>query len=157
VRVCLAHFGGAGDWTRYLDRPRHSATDMPNKSWLAEILDMLRSGKYPNLWTDISYTLYASDEHLYLLKVLLSDPRVSSRVLFGSDFYVVENAELEERRRSVRLRSVLGEDLFDTIARENRRRFLGETQPESDTEQKEQSGSARRRTRGVLQLPHAEL
>jgi uncharacterized protein len=87
---------------------------------------MLRSGQYPNLWTDVSYTLYANDEHVYLLKALLSDPRVSSRVLFGSDFYVVENAELEERRRSVRLRAVLGEELFNTIARENPRRFLGE-------------------------------
>jgi len=126
LRVCLAHFGGAGDWTRYLDNPWHSATDIAKKSWLAKILDMLRSDTYPNLWTDISYTLYANDEHVYLLKVLLSDPRVSSRVLFGSDFYVVENAELEERRRSVRLRAVLGEELFDTIARENPKRFLGE-------------------------------
>jgi predicted TIM-barrel fold metal-dependent hydrolase len=127
LRICLAHFGGAGDWTRYLDNPWHSGTDTSKKSWLAKILDMLRSENYPNLWTDISYTLYANDEHVYLLKVLLSDPRVSSRVLFGSDFYVVENAELEERRRSVRLRAVLGEDVFDTIARENPKRFLGET------------------------------
>jgi hypothetical protein len=81
----------------------------------------------PRLGSKTSYTLYAGDEHVYLLKVLLSDPRVSIRVLFGSDFYVVENAELDERRRSVRLRSVLGEDLFNTIARENPSRFLGET------------------------------
>jgi len=127
LRICLAHFGGAGDWTRYLDNPWHSGTDASKKSWLAKILDMLRSGKYPNLWTDISYTLYANDEHVYLLKVLLSDRGVTARVLFGSDFYVVENAELEERRRSVRLRAVLGEELFNTVARENPRRFLGET------------------------------
>jgi predicted TIM-barrel fold metal-dependent hydrolase len=127
LRVCLAHFGGAGDWTRYLDHPWHPATDIANKSWLAKILDMLREGKYPNLWTDISYTLYANDEHVYLLKVLLSDPKVSSRVLFGSDFYVVENAELEERRRSVRLRAMLGEELFNTIAHQNPNTFLGQT------------------------------
>jgi len=126
LRVCLAHFGGAGDWTRYLDRPWDATKDVADPSWLTKILGMLRSGRYPNLWTDVSYTLYANDEHVYLLRALLSDPRVSSRVLFGSDFYVVENAELEERRRSVRLRAVLGEELFDTIARENPRRFLGE-------------------------------
>jgi predicted TIM-barrel fold metal-dependent hydrolase len=126
LRICLAHFGGAGDWRSYLDRPWHSGGDTAKKSWLAKILDMLRSGKYPNLWTDISYTLYANDEHVYLLKVLLSDPKVSNHVLFGSDFYVVENAELEERRRSVRLRAVLGEQVFSTLARENPRRFLGE-------------------------------
>jgi uncharacterized protein len=130
LRICLAHFGGAGDWTRYLDKPWHSTTDPATKSWLAKILDMLRSKKYPGLWTDVSYTLYANDEHVYLLKALLSDPRVSSRVLFGSDFYVVENAELEERRRSVRLRAVIGEELFNTIARQNPREFLGETRPQ---------------------------
>ena len=80
---------------------------------------MLRSGDYPNLWTDISYTVFADDEYVYLLKTLLSDPRVSARVLFGSDFYVVESARLEERRRSVRIRAVLGEELFDTIARDH--------------------------------------
>jgi predicted TIM-barrel fold metal-dependent hydrolase len=126
LRLCLAHFGGAGDWTRYLDHPWDATKDVADPSWLTKILSMLRSGTYPNLWTDVSYTLYASDEHVYLLKALLSDPRVSSRVLFGSDFYVVENAELEERRRSVRLRAVLGEELFNTIARDNPRRFLGE-------------------------------
>ena len=125
LRVCLAHFGGHHDWKGYLDKPWHSGTGL-EKSWLAKILDMIRSGDYPGLWTDISYTMYANDEHVYLLKVLLSDPSVAGRVLFGSDFYVVENAELEERRRSVRIRAVLGEALFDVIARSNPREFLGE-------------------------------
>jgi uncharacterized protein len=124
LRVCLAHFGGERDWNRYLDRPWHSGTDQ-EKSWLAKILDRIRLGKFPGLWTDISYTLYADDEHVYLLKVLLSDPKVSERVLFGSDFYVVENAELEERRRSVRIRALLGEPLFEQIACANPQRFLG--------------------------------
>ncbi len=127
LRVCLAHFGGAGDWTSYLDRPCHSGMDDSTKSWLAKIADMLRDGRYPNLQTDISYTLFANDEHLYLLKVLLCDPRISSRVLFGSDFYVVENAEAEERRRSVRLRALLGDELVKTIAQDNPNEYLGTT------------------------------
>jgi hypothetical protein len=60
-----------------------------------------------------------------LLKVLLSDDRVRARVFFGSDFYVVRNAKLEERRRSVRIRAVLGEDVWRTIAEDNPREFLG--------------------------------
>jgi len=59
--------------------------------------------------------------------VLLCDPRISSRVLFGSDFYVVESAELEERRRAVRLRALLGDDLFKTIAQDNPNEYLGTT------------------------------
>jgi predicted TIM-barrel fold metal-dependent hydrolase len=123
LRICLAHFGGAGDWDSYLNHPWDG--DVDNMSWLAKILDMIRSGRYPNLWTDISYTIFADDEYVYLLKVLLADARVAERVLFGSDFYVVENAQLEERHRAVRVRAVLGEDLFDTIARDNPVRYLG--------------------------------
>lgn len=125
LRVCLAHFGGAGDWASYLDHPWQSGMDDSKKSWLAKIIDMLKSELYPNLWTDISYTLFANDEYLYLLQVLLSDPRIRSRVLFGSDFYVVENAELEERRRSLRIRAVLGEQLFRTISQANPNTYLG--------------------------------
>jgi hypothetical protein len=99
--------------------------DDSKKSWLAKITDMIRSGEHPNLWTDISYTLFADDENVYLLKVLLCDPRISSRVRFGSDFYVAENAELEERRRSVRLRALIGDELFKTIAQANPARYLG--------------------------------
>lgn len=44
VRVCLAHFGGAGDWERYLDDPWDSTSDPAEKSWLAKIADMIRSG-----------------------------------------------------------------------------------------------------------------
>ena len=125
LKICLAHFGGAGDWTRYLDHPWDSNTaTTAEKSWLAKIADMIRSGEYPNLWTDISYTVFADDEHVYLLKVLLSDERILAHTLFGSDFYVVASAELEERRRAVRIRAVLGEDLYHIIAEDNPKRFL---------------------------------
>jgi uncharacterized protein len=62
----------------------------------------------------------------YLLKVLLSDERLRRRVLFGSDFYVVESAELEERHQSVRVRAVLGEELWQALAHDNPRTYLGE-------------------------------
>ena len=123
LRVCLAHFGGAGDWDSFLKHPWESAeTD----NWLTKILTMIRSGRYPNLWTDIAYTLFADDEYAYLLKVILSDDRIQSRTLFGSDFYVVENAELEERRRAVHIRAVVGEEVFWRIAETNPVEFLGE-------------------------------
>lgn len=125
LKLCLAHFGGAGDWKEYLDHPwLPGQSNANNESWLAKIADMIRSGKHPNLWTDISYTAFADDEYIYLLKVLLSDERILLRTLFGTDFYVVANAEFEERRRGVRLRAVLGEEVFQTIAEYNPQQFL---------------------------------
>jgi uncharacterized protein len=124
LRLCLAHFGGAGDWDSYLKHPWDRQTDNAEKSWLAKILELIRSGRYPNLWTDIAYTLFADDEYAYLLKVLLSDERVLARTLFGSDFYVVESARLEERRRALHLRAVLGEDTFRTIADHNPKQYI---------------------------------
>lgn len=129
LRICLAHFGGAGDWATYLNRPWHR--DEGEKSWLATILDLIGSGDYPNLYTDISYTIFADDEYVHILNVLMANERVAEHVLFGSDFYVVENAKLEERRISMRIRSILGERLFRQIAETNPRRFLGEPEEES--------------------------
>ena len=126
LKICLAHFGGEGDWKAHLEQPWDAESPIGEKSWLAKIMDLLRSGAHENLYTDISYTVFADEEYVHLLKVLLSDERVSRRVLFGSDFYVVENAKLEERRISVRLRSVLGEKLFWRIAHDNPREYLGE-------------------------------
>ena len=125
VKICLAHFGGAVEWKKYLEHPWHRDR-VHEKSWLAKIVDMIKSKekRYENLYTDISYTLFADDEYVHLLKVLLSDEQVQERVLFGSDFYVVDNAKLEERRISLRIRSVLGEDLFRTIAEENPKTYL---------------------------------
>jgi predicted TIM-barrel fold metal-dependent hydrolase len=124
LRLCLAHFGGAGDWNSYLKRPWLAPPDTPEKSWLAKILDLIRSGHYPNLWTDISFTVFADEEYVYLLNVLLSDERIRARTLFGSDYYVVADAKLEERRRAIRVRAVLGEQLFQTIAQDNPNTFL---------------------------------
>jgi predicted TIM-barrel fold metal-dependent hydrolase len=126
LTLCLAHFGGAGDWETFLDNPWDATSPAGKKSWLAKIMDMIKSGRYENLYTDISYTAFANDEYLYLLEVLLSDERLARRVLYGSDFYVVESAELEERRRSVRVRAVLGEELWQAIAHDNPRSYLGE-------------------------------
>jgi predicted TIM-barrel fold metal-dependent hydrolase len=121
LTLCLAHFGGEQDWWSYRRRPGGG------ESWLEKILVMLRSGEYPNLYTDISYTVFVDEEFVRMLPGLLADEHVRSRVLFGSDFYVVENAKLEEKRISVEIRSVLGEELYATIAEDNPKRYLGET------------------------------
>jgi predicted TIM-barrel fold metal-dependent hydrolase len=87
--------------------------------------------KYPNLYTDISYTIFMPRiRGLYIdlvdyLKVLLSSPNIRESVLFGSDYYMVEQEEITEKESSILLRSRLGEDLFKQIAYTNPKKFLG--------------------------------
>ena len=125
LKLCLAHFGGDEEWAKYHKESSSSGNPDPNRSWVAKIAELIKSGRYENLYTDISYTLFADDSYVHMLKKLLADPQLRRRVLFGSDFYVVEDAKLEERETWPRIRSVLGENLFRTIAEENPREYLG--------------------------------
>jgi predicted TIM-barrel fold metal-dependent hydrolase len=118
LKLCLAHFGGQGEWDKYLD-DREDAT-----SWLAKIRDMITAGTHENLYTDVSYTVFAAERNVHLLNDLLDDPRLRSRVLYGSDFYVVEDAKIDEASGLALLKSVLGGDKFRAIAIENPNRYL---------------------------------
>jgi predicted TIM-barrel fold metal-dependent hydrolase len=118
LKLCLAHFGGQGEWDKYLD-DREDAT-----SWLVKIRDMITSGRYENLYTDVSYTVFAAERYVHLLNDLLDDPRLRSRVLYGSDFYVVEDAKIDEPTGFALVKSVLGDDKFRAIAIDNPNRYL---------------------------------
>jgi len=129
LKVCLAHFGGADEWEKHLKGRNESLNS--DSTWVKTIYDMIDSGKYPNLYADISYTIFTprfKDMYIDLidyLKVLLSNKRIRKHVLFGSDYYMVEQEELSEKEVSIMLRSRLGEDLYFQIAHHNPRAFLG--------------------------------
>lgn len=121
LRICLGHFGGIGEWRRHLNEPR----DPKKPTWLTKIRELIRSGEYPNLYTDISYTIFSFQENVPLLKILLEDEKILEKVLFGSDFYMVESEKYSERRLSTDLRSALNEKKFWKIANENPKTYLG--------------------------------
>lgn len=126
LTLCLAHFGGAEEWAKHL-KSRGQEDEVP---WVRTIYEMLASGKYPNLYADISYTVFTpkiSGLEINLidyLKVMLEHERVREHVLFGSDYYMVERESVSEKEASILLRSRLGEDLYKQIAHTNPRRFL---------------------------------
>lgn len=126
LRVCLAHLGGGEEWERYFGDGWQPGQPNERKSWLAEILDLIRSGKHPNLYSDISYTVFRFEEYAPAIKVFLTDPALRDRILFGSDYYMTENERFEERLLSMNLRALLGEELFWQIADANPRRYLAE-------------------------------
>ncbi len=129
LRLCLAHFGGNDEWDKHLTN--QTPRDGPRRAWIKWITDMLTSGDYPNLYTDISYLAFQARsnvlhiDYVDYLKVLLSNPLIGARVLFGSDYYAVEQELMTEKEVSITLRSHLGEALYFQIANENPRRYLG--------------------------------
>ncbi len=60
-----------------------------------------------------------------LLLVLLENKKVRERVLFGSDYYMMERIKSQERKMAIKIRSRLGSALFKQIAETNPKRYLG--------------------------------
>lgn len=134
MRLCLAHFGGVRDWESYLK----AEPTRGHENWMDQIRQMIGSGAYPNLWTDVSYTLFRFEDYAPFLRMLLkgddkASQRLRRRVLFGSDFYMTRQEELSERAVSVRLRDTLGEELFQQIAETNPAIWLGEVEEKDNT------------------------
>jgi predicted TIM-barrel fold metal-dependent hydrolase len=127
LRVCLGHFGGQRDWMSYVRDGIHpDDPDAMEANWLVAIRRMIEGGAYPNLWTDISYTLFQTDDFLPFLKIFLAQKAVAARVLFGSDFYMTRQEDLSERAVCIRIRVALGEETFQQIAEHNPAIWLGE-------------------------------
>ncbi|MGM0613627.1 MAG: amidohydrolase family protein, partial [Bacteroidota bacterium] len=92
-------------------------------NWFYIIKDMIK--EYDNLYADISFTLH-NQEFFSTLKVLLNDVAIKDRVLYGSDYYMVQTRSTE-RRFAIDLRAYLGEKYFQAIATTNPERFLHST------------------------------
>ncbi len=72
LRLCLAHLGGQVEWNRFLQNPWYvGGQPQVKRSWLSDILDMLK--EYPNLYTDISYTVFYFQEFVPALKRLAAN------------------------------------------------------------------------------------
>jgi uncharacterized protein len=116
MNVCLAHWGSEVSWHQYLENPKSKT------NWFNIINEMMK--EHSNLYTDISFTL--NDTRFFsVLKVFLYDEKIKEKVLFGSDYYMVETKS-SERKFGFDLRAYLGEDLYKAIAHTNPKKYLCE-------------------------------
>jgi len=115
LKICIAHFGSEIYWKEFIENPGNPG------NWFVIIRQML--ARYENFYTDISFTLN-NQKYFPLLKVLMADKSIRNKILFGSDYYMVET-KADERRFGLDLRAYLGEDDFHTIAVTNPERYLG--------------------------------
>ncbi|CAG1016810.1 hypothetical protein ANAEL_05846 [Anaerolineales bacterium] len=71
--LCLAHFGGP--------------TDL-GMEWNRQIIEMIESGEYPNLYTDISSSFADSGFRKDFKAIIQKHPKIKARILFGTDWYM---------------------------------------------------------------------
>jgi len=118
LKINLAHFGGNKEWDYYLNSPEAKQTY--KRSWYYMIRNMLE--EYENVYADISFTVF--DDQLFpVLKDLLRQPKTRNKVLFGSDFYMLQK-DYFERRFGFNVKGYLDDDDYWQIAYYNPRRFL---------------------------------
>lgn len=175
LKICLGHFGGEEEWTRYMEQDRENSSqrlmrdpkvaiefmensdnkfswyklnELWNKAdWYSIICSMLI--KYENIYADLSYiiskpsiypllkyTLEKDDDFVAEHAAYEAEPSVNkkashytgknklrSRILFGTDFYVVRNHK-SDKNLFVDTKTLLDQESFDLIARENPFNFL---------------------------------
>lgn len=153
LKVCLAHFGGEEEWLEFLEKDsyqyplqvtyeRDRGVDLSFRNgdgkeawgryeqlyryvdWYTLIYSLL--AQFDNMYADLSYII--SKPSIYPLLRQTVDPditgKVSQKVLFGTDFFVVRNHNTD-KELMVNAQAALTKDEFDLIARENTYRYLG--------------------------------
>lgn len=177
LKICLAHFGGAEEWTRYMEQDRNNYSQRlmrdpenairfmtaGNKfswdklyqlwhkaDWYSLICSMII--EYDNIYADLSYIIakpsiypllkYSlekgenyEEQHAKNLKEInpnhkakhyTGKNKLRSRILFGTDFYVVRNHK-SDKDLLIETKTLLSEEDFDLIARENTHNYLHRT------------------------------
>jgi len=116
--LCFAHYGGVKAWQSKL-----GLIDSCDGSWVDSISHLMK--QHPNVYADVSYTIFAHPSFYNYLKVLMTDKSLSKKILFGTDFPLANLEERTEKLVSIDLRAVLGEDSWNMISELNPMQFLG--------------------------------
>jgi uncharacterized protein len=107
LKICFAHFGSDHELAKKLGIDlgdfKYAGQGERSDTWIDKVLSLLKNEKYPNLFTDISYTLVHSefnklvkDEIEKDLKINGTsnlDKRLISKVMFGTDFFMAYQEE----------------------------------------------------------------
>jgi predicted TIM-barrel fold metal-dependent hydrolase len=131
LKLCLAHMGGT---TEFL--PDEKVSENVKKlrkleqsgKWLDVIRNMMH--QYPNLYTDVSYTLSDFDKKdiVDLLIGFLGDPNnpnaLGHRVLFGTDYFMTEQEKKELDLYAILLNNDRLNPWADLLTRVNPARYM---------------------------------
>jgi uncharacterized protein len=113
LKLNLAHFGGDDAWKKFSSGEK--------ENWVNRIIDMMY--RFENLYADFSYTFYKQSYSRALKKLLTENELISSRIMYGSDYYMVVT-EGHFRALKISFTTTMGDELMKKIAKENPLRFL---------------------------------
>jgi predicted TIM-barrel fold metal-dependent hydrolase len=101
LKLCFAHLGGATEILHYYNLPNKRETYPPylQDNWYDHVLDLLK--KYPNVYSDISYTLSSKEALAEIGKEFRKDDtpgfpqekRIINKLLYGTDYYMTQQEE----------------------------------------------------------------
>lgn len=129
LKICLAHMGGSNEIASPVEKDASLAEirTVDPELWFDRIMSMMI--EYPNLYTDISYTVSDLDRPVVLNRILqflaTSDKNgvpLSERVLFGTDFFMTEQEKCESDL--YRLMQEKLHNYLDDLTRNNPQKFM---------------------------------
>jgi uncharacterized protein len=133
LKLCFAHFGGdLGELEVKVKKP-------DAWTWYDKIKALINNPEFPNVFTDISYSLYSKENMALFKKDLYVDPtakpevqdaqkHLRSRILFGTDFFMtLQEDKVTEFGLHTNTMQFLGVVDFKQIAEENPREYLRST------------------------------
>jgi len=112
LRLCFGHFGGESAWKQY---------SIDGTGRVKTILACFE--EFPNVYGDISISLGDKLQYLPVLRELLANETSRERILFGSDFYMLE-ARMTGENYYKEIQRLVSADDFDRIARVNPEKWL---------------------------------
>ena len=119
LRINFAHMGGSNQVAKY-------AAGMGTGYWTKQILDLVND--YRNTYTDLSY-MTPSQNPEFNIEILYNNiytklsPKVQKKILWGSDFYMLDLDEPDLSRYLEQFKKAFGSD-FSRISYENPKKFL---------------------------------
>lgn len=122
LKLNIAHFGGDEEIMQEVNRG-------DKQSWYCYIREMMLTKdaagqkKYPNLYTDISFSFH-NDDIIANLKKDLADPGLRERILFGTDFFMTAQFGDEEKMTGHFRKKLDDEGSWQQMSIGNPRSFL---------------------------------
>jgi predicted TIM-barrel fold metal-dependent hydrolase len=150
LKICFGHFGGEDEWGRFFEKDRDnfssqlirkpdfgldfSTRDSKGKpvpgrmeqywksaDWYTIICSLML--QHDHVYADISYILHGDLAILPLLRQTLQHQKLKTRVLYGTDFYVVRNHK-SDKNMLADMRGGLLKEEFEQISEENPLSYL---------------------------------